>query len=126
MKENIKEMWVTALRSEEYEQGRNYLHQSREGKSQYCCLGVLTDLAKKNGVALSVMEPFPEATDRTVIYDDGASTYAAFTPKAVVDWAGLDSDDPEVMVDGVSTSLAVLNDTGSTFAEIADLIEREL
>lgn len=122
MKEEIKEMWVTALRSEEYEQGQSYLHQSYPTGDRYCCLGVLTDLAKKNGVALSVMEPFPEARDRVVMYDDGSATYMSFLPPAVVEWAGLDSDDPET--DG--GSLAVLNDTGKTFAEIADLIERDL
>lgn len=42
MKQEWKEKWVKALRSGEYEQGREWL--KRNGK--FCCLGVLCDISK--------------------------------------------------------------------------------
>jgi hypothetical protein len=39
MPKELKEKWVTALRSGEYQQGQNYLHV--ESNNSYCCLGVL-------------------------------------------------------------------------------------
>jgi hypothetical protein len=40
MKKEIRDRWVTALRSGEYEQGR---HDLRRG-DEFCCLGVLCDV----------------------------------------------------------------------------------
>ena len=40
MKSNRKKLWVAALRSGKYEQGKEYL---RWG-NKFCCLGVLADL----------------------------------------------------------------------------------
>lgn len=37
----LEEMWISALRSGKYEQGRSVL---RNRNGQYCCLGVLADL----------------------------------------------------------------------------------
>lgn len=41
MNKDIKEQWVEALRSGEYEQGRGTLCQD----NKFCCLGVLFDIA---------------------------------------------------------------------------------
>lgn len=41
MDQRIKQLWLVALRSGKYEQGKRFL---RAGE-QYCCLGVLCDLA---------------------------------------------------------------------------------
>lgn len=38
-----KENWIKALRSGEYQQGRNRLCTTLNGKSSYCCLGVLAE-----------------------------------------------------------------------------------
>lgn len=38
MPKELKEKWMAALRSGEYEQGRDILH---DGKGAYCCMGVL-------------------------------------------------------------------------------------
>jgi hypothetical protein len=49
------EIWIKALRSGKYKQGSGALretHYSKYGKTHsyvYCCLGVLCDLAKKDG-----------------------------------------------------------------------------
>jgi hypothetical protein len=53
MNSEKKTKWVEALRSGEYEQGASFLVQqpaSAKGKPRYCCLGVLCDLAIKDGV----------------------------------------------------------------------------
>jgi hypothetical protein len=42
MKQDIKEKWLTALRSGNYKQGRFVL---RNPLDQYCCLGVLCDIS---------------------------------------------------------------------------------
>lgn len=42
MRNVTKEEWVTALRSGEYRQGKGFL---RNSDDEYCCLGVLCDLA---------------------------------------------------------------------------------
>lgn len=42
--EKIKDRWVQALRSGEYEQGTGYLCEIDGGVVKYCCLGVLNEL----------------------------------------------------------------------------------
>lgn len=43
LKHEVKEKWLKALRSGEYKQGRNTLY--NPDTDQYCCLGVLCELA---------------------------------------------------------------------------------
>jgi len=50
MTPEVKEKWLAALRSGEYEQARNDFMATKDGKTRYCCLAVLTDLAIKEGV----------------------------------------------------------------------------
>ena len=52
----------------------------------------------------------------------------AYLPSCLVEWAGLSSDSPEVPGGVLNTGdpLAYLNDGGTSFAEIADLIEEHL
>lgn len=49
-------------------------------------------------------------------------------PKSVQKWAGLDTDDPKVFdpTREQKRYLTGINDTGTSFAEIADLIEKSL
>lgn len=49
MTKELKEKWVKALRSGEYEQGRKRLKQIHFDDISYCCLGVLCDLIDPNG-----------------------------------------------------------------------------
>lgn len=60
MKKELKRLWIEALKSGEYEQGEGALKVSQKydamtdaatilPKAQYCCLGVLADVAIKNG-----------------------------------------------------------------------------
>lgn len=45
MKQQYRDVWVTALRNGEYKQGYDQLKSSC---NEFCCLGVLADLAIKN------------------------------------------------------------------------------
>lgn len=117
MKAEIKAAWIAALRSGEYEQVASALRV----KDRFCCLGVLCDLASKQGVGEWL------DTDKAFIADTGDSK-TDYLPYAIQEWAGLSDGDPLV----VGGSLAEHNDgTGSvehahTFTEIADLIEQHL
>jgi hypothetical protein len=116
MNQDIKRLWIDALRSGNYQQGRGQL---RSG-DRYCCLGVLCELAVAANVVGNV-----EGNDCGFYYYDGDGS---ILPISVIEWAGLFSNNPEVTYDddGKRTGLAQLNDMGRTFDQIADLIERNL
>lgn len=104
-----KKKWVDALRSGEYEQGQGGL---RSTTDKFCCLGVLTDLCIKEGLA----EDW-EIGDECWWEAEG---YAGYTPPSVHEatGAGFSSSIPGM------GHLATLNDdVGLSFEEIADLIE---
>lgn len=104
-------LWVAALRSGEYKQGKNYL--DSEGK--HCCLGVLCRVAMRNGL------PLIERSRQATTTFDGSDQ---IVPKAAMDWVGLQEDDGTYRADlEVWHSLAELNDGGRSFESIADLIE---
>lgn len=114
----IKEMWVQALRSGEYQQGKSCLN---DGGSM-CCLGVLCDLHRKefNGE----WRPVDDRTRLTY----GSSAGGHYLPHEVMQWAGLSDVNPKLR-DGSFLSNhndGYLMDRPRTFSEIADLIEREL
>lgn len=118
MKEDIKNKWVKALESGEYRQGTGYLHK----KDNFCCLGVLCDLAAKEGVV--VPEP---GTDGVITYVSAEisldSSYEVL-PEAVQIWSGLQTENPILKIEGRSNnSLAEFNDEGKSFKEIAELIK---
>ena len=128
MNEDVKALWLTALRSGEYQQTTGTL-QNSEG---FCCLGVLCDLAVKQGVEVSVTKA--EYTS-AYIYGGCMSTL----PRSVREWAGMDDSgslvdvievaeyehDEEVDVE-YAYSLIDLNDgAGYNFSQIADVIEEQ-
>src|SRR5678815_494059 len=110
----VKEQWLAALRSGEYKQGRGAL---RQGDDTFCCLGVLCDLAVKNGV-------IPEPTYIDVGHRYTYVNSSGALPIPVIDWAEVDS--PTVSIGLIDSELAEENDRGLTFLQIADLIEAEL
>lgn len=95
MDAKTKMLWLNALRSGVYAQGKSSL-KSYDGK-QYCCLGVLCDVIQgwdSNRGFVGVLSP--ENEDRA-----GFKNFDTFT-------------------------LAKMNDTGKSFAEISDYIEATL
>lgn len=117
MNPEIKSEWTTALRSGEYEQGTGML---RSADDKFCCLGVLCDLAVQNGVIPKPDVCFEDETAHEYLY--GADQLGGILPSELVKWAGLESHSPSVGGDNLSH----LNDGGTPFPEIADLIERHL
>lgn len=121
--------WVDALRSGKYKQGKGYLHKD----DCFCCLGVLCDLAEKEGLISHAVsdrtgwDGYQESITYEGVWD--------FLPKKVQTWAGLESNHPNItykvkdrddeteyeVTDGVSE----LNDNGFSFTEIADLLEEK-
>jgi hypothetical protein len=110
MNPQIKQKWVSALRSGDYQQTQEHLHD----KNGFCCLGVLCDLyGKEHNVEwnLANMPGYYAFQGRETVL-----------PLSVIEWAGVIGIDPLIG----KVSLAELNDKGSTFEQIADLIEEHL
>jgi hypothetical protein len=98
MNQQVKEKWITALRSGEYTQAREFLRTDYG----YCCLGVLTDLYLKE-----VNEQWVPFGNHTTI------------PILVAIWADISQNSEDVLIQ--------MNDTeGRTFNEIADYIQENL
>lgn len=128
----IKAEWLTALRSDEYTQGKGALTiVAEDGTEKDCCLGVLCKLAVKAGV-LDAGDLSEHRTDvmgayvKTRHYDKEL----AMLPHKVAMWAGLSSTNPYLDAgndtDGgepFRKSAAVMNDSGRSFADIALAIE---
>ncbi len=105
-----RKLWVEALRSGKYQQTTSQLRLS----GRYCCLGVACDLS---GVGAW------EFNNYIVTNDDEEDTTL---PDGVKDWLGLSTNGGRFDNGKRSeedSSLWGLNDNGTTFAEIADIIE---
>jgi len=116
MNETIKTKWVAALRSSEFKQGKNTLKMGDE----YCCLGVLCELYRREvgGAEWELSQSCETGTVDTFLgkWDKPA--------EPVRTWAEMLEANPEIPA--FQTSLTELNDTGKTFSEIADIIEKYL
>lgn len=105
MNPEVKTLFVEALRSDRFEQGRRML--CRDGK--YCVLGVLCELAVENGI-------IEKSGQYTKTY---SNNYKYSLPPKVAKWAGVNHyKDANIPV-----FLSGLNDVGKTFSELADIIE---
>lgn len=127
MNQEIKQKWVEALRSGEYEQGDGRLVSviKETGKPKYCCLGVLCDLYIKENPAYSWTK-----TDKpqysSVVYDSlQLFDENLYLPQTVMDWAGIDTKTGVFLEDdGVQQILSSLNDNGVDFEKISKKIEK--
>ena len=106
---------MTALRNGEYKQGYD---QIKSSCNEFCCLGVLADLAIKNNW-------FPELElrwDGTRLYsEDAEQSYSVTTflsNSYMLNALNLDID--------IEIILSNMNDYGSSFSAIADYIEANL
>lgn len=106
--QEVKKLWVDALRSGEYTQGFGLSYYTFCGEPHFCALGVLEELAVQNGVL-----------SRSERSDAGLSWKAAR-------WLGYD---PNLFYGqgGVSSKLITKNDLlEESFDVIADYIEENL
>jgi len=114
MNKRIKKLWVAALRSEKYKQGRSRL---RSSANNFCCLGVLCNIHAQE-------HPKIAAAQKTSLEYMGS--YARL-PDAVRHWAGLKPGlDEAIRIAGELNFLAAHNDRGVPFSKIADAIEEQL
>jgi hypothetical protein len=123
MKREIAKQWVEALRSGEYEQGREVLCRLDNGSSKFCCLGVLCEVARKSGLKIETKE-VETASGIILQYD----TRYGFLPERVRKFAGMDSTNGRIFLKdhGGISSLAKLNDRKNlSFEEIAKIIENK-
>jgi len=116
MNREIRAQWCAALRSGDYEQGTDALrHIYADDPDTYCCLGVLTDLYLKAG------------NEEEYWIDDDATVASVWDNDvlcpSVTDWAGLNNGNPWLTPEEPDGHASSLNDSGKTFAEIADLID---
>lgn len=117
MIESVKQLWLKALRSGKYKQGRNNLRTEDE----FCCLGVLCDLYQKETGQGSWEEDIAE---RKRFLDGTGDDSLKVLPAGVKDWAGVAVGNPDVF--GGEDSCAGLNDNGEDFLYIANAIEESL
>ena len=115
--QKARRAWVRALRSGKYKQTTHCLHdKSEKGKEGFCCLGVLCELALKEGVIEAAR-------------DQGSSYYAYgrhsnYLPEKVREWVGL-TERSGAYGPPSTSNLAQDNDFGSDFNTIAATIESE-
>ena len=116
MKEEVARAWAGNLRSGDYLQGKIYLCKRTGGMRRWCCLGVLADMALQDNIKIN-----PEELSSGIYYIEGVSGTLG---KKVSEWGGLKSS-VGIYDDGsqFGSSLAADNDSGKSFAEIADIIE---
>lgn len=117
MNPEVKAKWIAALRSEKYPQTTEILRNCQG----YCCLGVLTDLylqEKGEEWGQQVREG-----DTYYHFNYDAENISSF----VINWAGLNSYDPDVVYNEDLSTLITLNDKERlNFNQIADVIEEQL
>jgi len=138
MNAEIKERWVKALRSGDYIQGKGALRRTEGGIHKYCCLGVLCDILAKETSHKWVKNDVLDTP-----YGDMLATQAGkdlYTPKDpnskgyvssslpstdIVEWAGFSKNHNWLINSAYyEETLYDINDRGgSTFSDIADLIE---
>lgn len=115
LNENAK-LWVEDLRKNGNLQGRGALHKEVMGEDKFCCLGRACILYNLNNQDNQLSIKFNEITGMYA-YSNNIGTL----PTRVRDWLGLRSQ-KGIFDDNCLTHL---NDSGKTFAEIADIIESE-
>jgi hypothetical protein len=135
MNPEVKQKWIDALRSGDYEQGSEKLR----GVNGYCCLGVLCDIYAREHDTQWEFRGYDELSDESNphpmdywYFDDQSE----FLPKIVMNWAGLKTHNPSVRVDiednfGDDNSfytdeIANVNDSGYTFMDLSKIIEQQL
>lgn len=110
----IKQRWVRALRSGEYQQSAGCLR-TADG---FCCLGVLCDLyAKEHGLKWTNID---KPTDHGIMGE------FVYLPTEVAKWANIDKFGIIVRELGTNVDLSDLNDKGHPFRDIATAIDENL
>lgn len=111
--EDFKKRWLEALRSGQYEQGKNFL----QDKDKYCCLGVACRINHPN---------FNFDKIGLVAQYDSANDGFTFEDITIPDILKGSYDRKDKDYSPTVKNLVDMNDSGITFNEIAEWIERNL
>lgn len=112
MKKNIAKRWVKALRSGKYKQTKYILN---NGNGEFCCLGVLCEIAAKDGVIK------PRKKGNRVYYGRQFNVL----PATVMKWAGVKDAEGLVYSPAVESLTYLNDDENYDFNQIADVIEEK-
>lgn len=117
MDKDIKEKWLVALRSGEYEQGNCAL---RTNANKYCCLGVLCDISGAG-------EWGPENKSLYYYVMPSGDHSCAYLPNELLGRFGFDGEEHELtrLNDGHNDTIG-LPVAPVSFAVIADWIEENM
>jgi hypothetical protein len=119
VKKEIAEMWVTALRSKKYTQGKGSLRTEHESGREFCCLGVLCELYNQHNQPMELCYMATSLTRVLVSYNSRSCTL----PPEVCKWSGIHTNGGNRRN---GSTLIGLNDTsGYSFDQIANVIEEE-
>ena len=123
MNPEIKAEWVRRLKSGDYKQTiEGYLKIEKvPGQFEYCCLGVLCEIAQDNGILYQKDTPGVAGNGIYSVFSFNEGV--AYLPEAVRNWAGLHSTEGTYTLKLEHRSLIGDNDGGTSFTEIADIIE---
>jgi len=129
------QLGLDALRSGEFEQCAGELRRTILGKVHYCCLGVLTEVAVRNGLVIVNVcancgsndcgHELDPAADQSVT-DDVWAIHGEILSKPVMDWYGFSYSDPTIGEDADSDPIMATlanDDKHWDFERIADGFE---
>lgn len=103
--------WVAALRGGKYHQTKNRLCTIDGNQTFHCCLGVACRIAKKAGLDVGILK---NDSDVTFFYEDDYRKFSL--PNQLAYKFGITYSDQSFFVK--------INDTGYSFKDIADEIEK--
>lgn len=140
MRQSVAKEWVAALRSGEYNQGRNVL---KNLDNTFCCLGVLCELYRKKNDDITMWfktDRLGSRIDPRDGFDDTEEHFAFGQPDAVfgdrtslpmnvMRWADMRTENGDLGYFGDEkgwvndNDLASMNDGGMSFQDISKVIE---
>ena len=124
MNQEILKKWLAALRSGEFEQGSDQLHNPERGT--HCCLGVLTQLWIDENPKERSWGPKEPCEFQ---YGKSYRTLWSYTglPWEIRDWSGLEDFDPPIDHDDDETVISAIYANDNLrwdFEQIANALER--
>ena len=120
MNKEIKAKWIEALKSGKYKQTKGTL----KDEHGYCCLGVLCEIFREETGKGEFVPTLKNSNNKRFQADDIIEE--GVPPSPVIKWAEMENNNPSITLDEKPKLLAVANDNGSTFLELADIIEQQL
>lgn len=123
MNQELKDKWITALQSGEYEQANQEL---RNGDS-YCCLGVLCDVVDSSAWYVSGGSDWNGAEGDLAMFEAGQVGDQPENAEIVAAFADLFKPDVTTEYENLHNKLISMNDAdGADFTAIAEYIKEHL